>query len=450
MGSVYEAQHVTLQRRFAIKFMLPEYAANRATLRRFENEAKAAGGLEHPNIAAVTDLGQATDGSPYLVMEFLKGLDGSKLLASLGPLPVPRATNIVFQACLGLAVAHQVDIVHRDIKPENLLISDAGDGTDLVKILDFGIAKLRSPDASVATASGMLMGTYYYMSPEQIRDTANVDQRTDVWALGVVLYELLTGHRPFNGEQATEIMYKIVHESPKSLIEIRPELPSDLVKVINRALEKDADKRLASVAALASALAPFTGRPSVHPVQPNAAGDTATRQKSVAPTDAIHATTSHAAVSTTSKISGASSTRAPKRRRAILIAAIVLALVIGAAGLLATRTDGRVQSNATSSPGPAMPSGANAAAPGSLAQPPPATASVVPANTSGNVRTMSEVVQHDSDRTPSNAADKANSRLSVPQRPKKPENSRAASSLGTERAETQPVSPVSIDTSSPY
>ncbi len=117
MGSVYEAQHVTLQRRFAIKFMLPEYAANRATLRRFENEAKAAGGLEHANIAAVTDIGQAPDGSPYLVMEFLAGQDGSKLLARLGPLPVPRATNIVFQACLGLGVAHKAGIVHRDIKP---------------------------------------------------------------------------------------------------------------------------------------------------------------------------------------------------------------------------------------------------------------------------------------------------------------------------------------------
>jgi len=158
MGSVYEAQHTVLGRRFAVKFMLPEYATNRDTLRRFENEAKAAGQLEHPNIAAVTDLGRAHDGSPYLVMEYLTGQDCSKLLANVGPLPVPRAVEIVRQACLGLSMAHQAGIVHRDIKPENLFVTSGSDGHDLVKIVDFGIAKLRLPDASAVTGSGVAMG----------------------------------------------------------------------------------------------------------------------------------------------------------------------------------------------------------------------------------------------------------------------------------------------------
>jgi len=167
MGAVYEARHAKLARRFAIKFLLAEFAANRDVLRRFENEAKAAGGLEHPNLAAVTDVGQTADGAPYLVMEFLEGQDASRLLRSYGPLPVRRAADIVQQACRGLAVAHRAGIVHRDLKPANLFIADAGDGTDHVKVLDFGIAKLRSTDASVATGTGATFGTAFYMSPEQ-------------------------------------------------------------------------------------------------------------------------------------------------------------------------------------------------------------------------------------------------------------------------------------------
>ena len=461
MGSVYEAQHVTLHRRFAIKFMLPEYAANRATLRRFENEAKAAGGLEHPNIAAVTDIGQALDGSPYLVMEFLAGQDGAKLLARLGPLPVPRAANVVFQACLGLAVAHESDIVHRDIKPENLQITDAGDGTDLVKILDFGIAKLRSPDASVATASGMMMGTFYYMSPEQIRDAAKVDQRTDVWALGVVLYELLTGQRPFSGDEVTEIMYQIVHESPQAPAELRPDLPDDLVMVINQALEKDVDNRLPSVSALANALAPFTGRPSVQPVQPKIIGSTATRPVSVTTPEAVRATTSHAAVSTVSKNSRRSFAGLPKGRRPIIIAATALVIAIGAAGLMVMRWGGRVQANAASSSTTENPSGAAASVVVPAAQPPPAAAAALTrasiptpstraSDTSDKVRTMSEVAGHGSDKTPSNTADKANSRPNVSPSNKKAGNTSEASAQGDKKPALQPDSPVSIDTSSPY
>ena len=204
MGSVYEALHVALERRFAVKFMLPEFAANRETLRRFENEAKAAGRLEHANIAAVMDFGRASDASHCLVLEYLSGQDCSQLLAHLGPLPVDRATNLVYQACLGLAVAHQAGIVHRDIKPENIYVMDAGDGADLVKVLDFGIAKLRTPNASAVTGSGVAMGTFYYMAPEQVRDAGTVDQRADVWALGVVLYELLTAQKPRSSPRRTD------------------------------------------------------------------------------------------------------------------------------------------------------------------------------------------------------------------------------------------------------
>src|SRR5882672_1021809 len=138
MGNVYEARDVTLNRRWAIKFLLPQFAGKREILRRFENEAKAAGGLEHPNLVAVTDFGYV-DGAPYIVMEFLQGEDCSKLLHRVGPLPVARAADIVRQACRGLGLAHKHGIVHRDLKPENLFLTDSGDGTDLIKVLDFGI-----------------------------------------------------------------------------------------------------------------------------------------------------------------------------------------------------------------------------------------------------------------------------------------------------------------------
>jgi eukaryotic-like serine/threonine-protein kinase len=259
MGAVYEARHWKLARRVAIKFLLPDFAANREVLRRFENEAKAAGGLEHPNLAAVTDFGRADDGSPYLVMEFLEGEDCAKLLSRQGSLPASRAANIVVQACRGLAVAHKATIVHRDLKPENLFVTDAGDGSDLIKVLDFGIAKLKVADAGVVTGTGATFGTAYYMSPEQARGAGEVDPRTDVWSMGVVLYELLSGRKPFLGEQFLEVIHQILSFEPPPLATLRPDLPPKLVAAVESAMKKDLRERLPSVVALAEALAPFVG-----------------------------------------------------------------------------------------------------------------------------------------------------------------------------------------------
>jgi serine/threonine protein kinase len=280
MGAVYEARHAKLARRFAIKFLLPELAAKREILRRFENEAKAAGGLEHANLAAVTDFGSAADGSPYIVMEFLQGEDCSKLLHRMGPLPVPRATDIVMQACRGLAVAHKAGIIHRDLKPENIFLADAGDGSDLVKVLDFGIAKLRSAEGSLATSTGTTFGTAHYMSPEQARAASEVDERTDVWSLGIVLYELLSCRTPFEGEQFLHVIHEILTSEPPALATLRPGLPPALGGVVKRAMAKDVARRFPTVTALAEALSPFAkreaaGRPAARgapaPTQPTPA-----------------------------------------------------------------------------------------------------------------------------------------------------------------------------------
>jgi serine/threonine-protein kinase len=274
MGAVYEARHTRLGRRFAIKFLLPELAARPDILRRFENEAVAAGGLEHPNLVAVTDLGRAADGAPFIVMEFLDGEDFSHLLDRLGPLPAPRAADLILQACRGLAVAHDGGTIHRDLKPGNLFLTPAGDGRDVVKVLDFGIAKLRPGEARVSevragasdaapkagTRTGATLGTANYMSPEQARGASEVDVRSDVWSLGVVLYELLAGRKPFEGDDVLNVVHQILSTEAPPLAQVRPGLPAGLEAVVRRAMHKDPAERFQRVAALAEALQPFATR----------------------------------------------------------------------------------------------------------------------------------------------------------------------------------------------
>jgi serine/threonine-protein kinase len=265
MGAVYEARHTRLGRRFAIKFLLPELAARPEILRRFENEAMATGALEHPNLVAVTDLGRAPDGAPFIVMEYLNGEDCAHLLHRVGPLPAPRAADLVLQACRGVASAHAGGTIHRDLKPENLFVTTAGDGSDLVKVLDFGIAKLRpaadKPEADgTKTRTGATLGTAHYMSPEQARGAGEVDVRTDVYSLGVVLYELLGGRRPFEGDDFLNVVHQILSVEAPPLAQLRPGLPAGLEAVVARAMRKAPRERFAGAAEMAEALQPFAGR----------------------------------------------------------------------------------------------------------------------------------------------------------------------------------------------
>jgi serine/threonine protein kinase len=220
MGEVYEAQHAAIGRRFAIKFLHSLLASNGESVARFQREAQAAGGLENENIAAVVDIGTADDGAPFLVMEYLDGEDLAKLLVRSGPLSVPRAAYIIIQACRGLAAAHSRGIVHRDLKPENLFICKRNDGSDLVKVLDFGIAKLHTGRLGTGiTQTGTTMGTPFYMSLEQARGAKEVDHRTDIYALGVILYEILSGAKPHPGESYNEILYHVLSKEPAPLAE---------------------------------------------------------------------------------------------------------------------------------------------------------------------------------------------------------------------------------------
>ena len=261
MGEVYEAQHSIIGRRFAIKFLHPLLASNAETVARFQREAQAAGGLENENIAAVVDAGTADDGAPYLVMEYLDGEDLAHLLVRGGPLPVPRAAYIIIQACRGLAAAHSRGIVHRDLKPENLFICKRNDGSDLVKVLDFGIAKLHTGRPGTGlTQTGTTMGTPFYMSLEQARGAKEVDHRTDIYALGVILYEILSGTKPHPGDSYNEILYHVLTQEPAPLDGARPGLPPGLAAVAHKAMACEAGDRYASAADLTAALIPFAGR----------------------------------------------------------------------------------------------------------------------------------------------------------------------------------------------
>lgn len=260
MGAVFEAQHTMIGRRVALKFLQPALASSTEMLARFRREAQAAGALEHENIAAVTDFGFAADGSPYMAIEYLDGDDLSRLLAREGPLPVQRAVYIVIQACRGLDAAHGRGVIHRDLKPENLFLCERADGTDLVKILDFGIAKLRDPGGGATTRTGATMGTPYYMSIEQARGAKDVDHRTDVYALGVILYELLSGCKPHPGESYNEIMFHILSKPVVPLDSLRPGLPTGLSEIVHRVIASEPGHRPSSAAELARMLAPFAGR----------------------------------------------------------------------------------------------------------------------------------------------------------------------------------------------
>jgi eukaryotic-like serine/threonine-protein kinase len=259
MGVVVAAHHLQLDERVAIKFLLPDALASSEAVARFAREARAAVKIKSEHVARVIDVGTLDTGAPYLVMEFLKGSDLSVWLAQKGPLPVDQAIEFVLQAAEAVAEAHGLGIIHRDLKPANLFVVRRPDGLDSVKVLDFGISKVTGVNGSGSdmgmTKTTAIMGSPLYMSPEQMAASRNVDARTDIWAFGVILHELLSGHVPFNGETLPEVCVKIATQPPLPLRSYRPDAPAAIEAVILRCLQKDPKERYANVADMAIALA---------------------------------------------------------------------------------------------------------------------------------------------------------------------------------------------------
>ncbi|HSY38501.1 MAG TPA: serine/threonine-protein kinase [Polyangia bacterium] len=274
MGVVYEAQHTVVRRRFAIKFLRRDLSERRDILTRFQHEAEAAGALENHNVMAAIDFGISDDGAPYIVMEYLVGESLAALLEREGRMPVSRAADLIAQAGRGVAAAHEIGIVHRDLKPHNLFVCRREDGTDLLKVLDFGVAKLQAIDeASAATRTGMVLGTAAYMSPEQARGDRTVDGKTDVYALGAILYELVSQKRPHPGDSQNAILHHISTQPAVPLESVQPDLAPEFVDLVRRAIASDPTTRPASAADLVQALAPFARR-EIWPVTREESGPT--------------------------------------------------------------------------------------------------------------------------------------------------------------------------------
>jgi serine/threonine protein kinase len=246
MGVVYKAEDTRLRRPVALKLLPREWSRDPNARERFLREAQAASALDHPHICTVHEVDETDEGQLFLAMAYYGGETLKKRLQR-GPMPVPEAIILAIQVAEGLARAHEAGILHRDIKPANLMVTERGDA----KIVDFGLAKLANAEG--LTRTGAVVGTAAYMSPEQARG-GELGPATDVWALGAVLYEMLAGRRPFEGEYEQAVVYAILHEDPEPVERVRPEVPAALAEVVRRSLEKDPTKRFTTAEELAEAL----------------------------------------------------------------------------------------------------------------------------------------------------------------------------------------------------
>ena len=364
MGAVYEAVDLSSERRVALKLVAEDVLANDPSVAtRFQREARAMELLDHPHIARVLDAG-VIDGKPFLAMELLEGADLRDTLARVGPLPPAAALRIAAAVCEGLAHAHAAGIVHRDVKPANLFLA-RGDGDEIaVKILDFGVAKwkmqhvaLDSSDERTLTRTGSMLGTPLYMSPEQAQGEREIDARSDVWSLGVVLYEALSGKTPHDeAETVGRLILWICSRPTPPLQSLAPWIAPEVARVVHKALKLDPDARFLSAAAML---------PAIRALLPDDRGLLATDLRALTEAERRHVAPSAAAAEdapASSGIAGRGAARAPRRSRVVAASAI-----LAGAGLATWRLVG---AGSPSAAAPPLPVPDPPAAPAEPAQPP--------------------------------------------------------------------------------
>lgn len=249
MGAVYRGTHVLMDKTVAVKVLRPSLAADEKIVARFSREARAASRISHPHAVSVTDFGESEDGVVFLVMEYLSGNTLKEIINQEGPMSLPRVVEIIRQVGGALDAAHEQGVVHRDLKSENIMLLGSN-GPDYAKVLDFGIAKIKEPEGTYnpgLTAPDLVIGTPQYMSPEQCSQSPDIDARSDIYSLGVIIYEMLVGHVPFTGESPTSIMLKHLQEPAPSILAERPDVPGALAHVVTRAMAKSPEDRYQSV-----------------------------------------------------------------------------------------------------------------------------------------------------------------------------------------------------------
>jgi serine/threonine-protein kinase len=317
MGIVFAARHLELDELVAIKVMLPEVAANAEAAARFQREARASVRIKSDHIVRVLDVSRLDDGTPYMVMEYLEGENLDEHLRRHGPLNLETAARYLIEACDAIAAAHSIGIVHRDLKPQNLFLAKQGDETNRIKVLDFGISKVSeklSQCEATLTHTSSLMGSPLYMSPEQMQSAKTVDHRTDIWALGCVLFELLTKGPPFNAATIPELCAAVLTQPSPSARTLRPDLPAVIDTIIGRCLEKTPEARYATVGHFAQDLLAFA---------PNAAAIVAgiSRRRSSMPpplSAPTPITESMPVRSSVTSVNWGHATRPPSRKRSVL------------------------------------------------------------------------------------------------------------------------------------
>jgi serine/threonine-protein kinase len=271
MGTVYRGTHVLMDKTVAIKVLRPSLAADEKIVARFSREARAASRISHPHALSVTDFGEAENGVVFLVMEYLSGVTLKELIRQEGPMPLPRAVEILRQVGGALDAAHGEGVVHRDLKSDNIMLLSSS-GTDYAKVLDFGIAKIKEPEGEYnpgLTAPDLVIGTPQYMSPEQCSQSPDIDARSDIYSLGVILYEMLVGHVPFTGGSPTSIMLKHLQQAAPSVLDERGDVPQAVGRVVARAMEKRPEDRYETVGELVE---DFTIAAGMEPVSVSSSG----------------------------------------------------------------------------------------------------------------------------------------------------------------------------------
>jgi tRNA A-37 threonylcarbamoyl transferase component Bud32 len=354
MGVVVAAEHLSLHTKVAVKFMLPQLVQHESVVKRFVNEARAAGRIQSAHVARVLDVGSMTgeglpeDGVPYMVMEFLQGKDLSLHVRAGKRFPVTDAVDYVIQASEALAEAHKEGIIHRDIKPANLFLAEF-EGRKVVKVLDFGISKIldEEPQEMNLTKTTTVLGSGLYMSPEQMRSAKNVDFRTDVYSLGVCLFELLAGTQPFTAETFSELVVKVNIDPPTPLKQYRPDISDEFAAVLAKAYARKPEDRYQSIQEMVAALAPFADAGSSAAIRSVQGITLAEGRLSGLPANAGHPLAGTAGAMTAS--SGAEVAATTGKSRALLVAG-GLGVVAGVAAIVFMLQKAPPASNATTLP----------------------------------------------------------------------------------------------------